>query len=139
MPLRAEYALAHSDFNDFLFAFIDEEQSGLRLTVLSAFARLGYDPWKESARLAHLPKNAAICSLAETITKIPDAGWSLSDAQALSVRLINLLPRRSSAKTNSPTDVHTDYQDAKSDHRKYLVWFVLAAMVAAVMSRLFGN
>lgn len=139
MALRAEYTLGHSEFNDFLFAFIDEEQSGLKLTVLSAFARLGHDPWKESARLADLPKEAARCSLAATIAKIPNGDWSLSDAQALSIRLVKLLPVQSSVTTNSRTGEHIEYKDAKSDARKYLVWFVLAAMAAIVMSRWFGN
>jgi hypothetical protein len=45
MALRPEYSLVHSEFNDFLFAFVGEEKSGLQLTVLSALARLGLDPW----------------------------------------------------------------------------------------------
>ncbi len=45
MALRQEYALAHSRFNDFLFAFVAEEKSGQNLTVLSAMSRLGLNPW----------------------------------------------------------------------------------------------
>ena len=56
MALRPEYSLGHSEFNEFLFAFVGEEKSGQQLTVLSALARLGLDPWGEAARLSELPK-----------------------------------------------------------------------------------
>ena len=54
MTLRPEYSLVHSEFNEFLFAFVGEEKSGADLTVLSALARLGLDPWNEAARLSAL-------------------------------------------------------------------------------------
>lgn len=55
MPLRSEYMLGHSEFNEFLFAVVGEERGGQQLTVLSALARLGLDPWGEAARLSKLP------------------------------------------------------------------------------------
>ena len=36
MALRPEYSLVHSEFNDFLFALVGQEKSGMQLTVLSA-------------------------------------------------------------------------------------------------------
>ena len=40
--------LIGSEFDDFLGALIGEDQNGTELTVLSAFARLNVDPWRES-------------------------------------------------------------------------------------------
>jgi hypothetical protein len=38
MALRPESSLVHSEFNDFLFALVGQEKSGMQLTVLSALA-----------------------------------------------------------------------------------------------------
>jgi hypothetical protein len=56
MALRPEYSLIHSEFNDFLFALVGKEKNGMQLTVLSALVRLGFDPWREAARLSELTK-----------------------------------------------------------------------------------
>ena len=96
MALRPEYSLGHSEFNEFLFAFVGEEKSGQQLTVLSALARLGLDPWGEAARLSELPKEAATHALAATIGALPGGDWKVSDRQSIAVRLVNCLPRRGS-------------------------------------------
>jgi hypothetical protein len=51
MTLRPEYSLGHSEYDAFLFAAVGEEKAGLPLTVLTALTRLGFDPWREAARL----------------------------------------------------------------------------------------
>ena len=86
--------LQRSDLNDFLFAVIGTEASGMTLSVLSALARQGSDPWREASRLAHLPKAEAGDSLAHTIADMPRSVWSLSDAMVIATRLIALLPAR---------------------------------------------
>jgi hypothetical protein len=53
------YSLLDSEFNDFLFAPIGEEGNEMLLSVLSALARLGVDPWQEAARLSQLPKETS--------------------------------------------------------------------------------
>jgi hypothetical protein len=142
MAPRAENSPGHSELNDFLFAFIGEEKSGLKLTVLSAlsaFARLGLDPWKEAGRLSKLPKEAAINALAAMIADLPSGDWGLSDSRTIAMRVVNFFPRSGSLSARSPAGSGIEYQDAKSDARKYLVWFLLAAAIAVVISRLFGN
>ena len=96
MALRPEYSLGHSEFNEFLFSFVGEERSGQQLTVLSALARLGLDPWGEAARLSELPKEAATHALAAAIGALPGGDWKVSDLQSIAVRLVNCLPRRGS-------------------------------------------
>lgn len=55
MALPHGYSLAHSEFNAFHVYYIDEETPGPQLTVLSALAILGFEPWCEAARLAKKP------------------------------------------------------------------------------------
>ena len=48
-----------SEFQDFLYAPICQDQEGMTLSVLSALARQDVDPWTEAARLSQLPKETA--------------------------------------------------------------------------------
>jgi hypothetical protein len=57
------------------------------LTVVSAIARSGADPWKEAARIAKMPKIVALDALARMI---PDR--SGADGVAIANRLFALLP-----------------------------------------------
>jgi hypothetical protein len=83
-----------SEFNAFLFAPIGEESNNAVVTVLSAFARLGTDPWQESARLARLPRQAAVQSLTSIIAELPNGNWPQSETGAIAARLVELLPRK---------------------------------------------
>jgi hypothetical protein len=94
MTLRREFSLGHSEFNDFLFALVGQENNGCDLTVLSALTRLGVDPWREASRLSALPKDMASQALAVTIGLLPQGDWSASEAWPTAVRLIDLLPKR---------------------------------------------
>jgi hypothetical protein len=97
MTLRPEYSLGHSEYNAFLFAAVGEEKVGLPLTVLTALSRLGVDPWQEAARLADLPREAAVRAFAQTIARLPEGDWKASDSEAIAARLVNWLPGRSVA------------------------------------------
>jgi hypothetical protein len=87
-------ALQRSDLNKFLFADVGTEANGMTLSVVSVFARLGDDPWREADRLAELPKSEATDSLARTIAGMPRSLWDLPDAIVIAVRLTGLLPAR---------------------------------------------
>ena len=67
----------------------------MTLSVLSVLARQDVDPWQEAARLAQLPRDQAINSLASQIWKSKAQRWSPSEASILAVRLIELLPSHS--------------------------------------------
>jgi hypothetical protein len=86
--------LSRSDLNNFLFADVGVESSGMTLSVLSVLARLGMDPWQEAARLAQMPRTAAVEGLARIIAAMPSSLWSLPDATAIAARLVALLPSR---------------------------------------------
>jgi hypothetical protein len=80
-----------SEFDDFLFAPIGEDKNGTPLSVFSALARLEIDPWEEGAKLAHLPEEAAIQSMASLIVELPNGPPMHPPTTA--TRLIALLPR----------------------------------------------
>jgi len=92
--LPSAFSLLRSEFNEFLYAPIGEEGNDTLLTVLSALARLGLDPWQESARLALLSREKATQSLAAMIANLPNGRWAQSDVGAIASRLIALLPAK---------------------------------------------
>jgi hypothetical protein len=95
MPSTDAFALRRSGLNEFLFAAVGTEANGMTLSLLSVFARLGNDPWREAGRLAGLPKSEAIESLAQIIAGMPRCVWPLPAATAIATRLIALLPTQS--------------------------------------------
>ena len=84
-------------FNDFLYAPVDAGVDGNPLSVLSAFARLGIDPWKEAAELAEMPRDGAQRRLAGVLERLPSRPWVRTDSGPIAHRLLNLLPRLQSA------------------------------------------
>lgn len=93
MPLRAPYAPQHAKLNDFLFAQMGVDESGMIVTVASAIARSGRDPWQEAVRIACLPHKAAIQTLAPMISQL-SATLDPDDVRTQANRLLELLPKR---------------------------------------------
>jgi hypothetical protein len=93
------FALKNSGLNAFLLADIGEEINGSRLTMLSALARLGKDPWDEAARWDQEPKAHAIEALTANIIDMPLNAEAIQDARSTAARLILLLPRQSQQST----------------------------------------
>ena len=91
MPTRDVFALDRSGFNGFLYADIGTEPGGSRLTVLSALARLGEDPWAQAALWARMPKAAASAALAAIIAQMPVAPEDRRAAAHTATRLVQLL------------------------------------------------
>lgn len=74
----------------------------MALSVLSALARLGMDPWQEAGRLATLPRSAAVDALAKIIAGMPASRWPLPDATSIAARLVTLLPARGGGPSAGP-------------------------------------
>ncbi len=129
MALRPEYSLGNSELNEFLFAIVGEERSGQQLTVLSALARLGLDPWGEAARLSELPRDAATRALLKTIGAFPGGDWKESDCQSIAVRLVNCLPKRGAPSPKLP-------QGGSIGNPNWLVWIALGVAVLVVILRM---
>ncbi len=130
MPIQSPdvFALRHSNLNPFLFADIGLEPHGLMLQVVSLFARMGEDPWREAGRLAGLTEPAAVASLARQIAEMPGGLWPLPAATAIAVHLVTLLP-----KSVSDSDA-----GAQRNLSGMPIWLVIgtALIVAATLSRL---
>jgi hypothetical protein len=97
--LPPAFSLLRSEFNDFLFASIGEEDERRSLTVLSAFSREGLDPWQEAARLGKLPSETAQRNLACIIAALPNGPPSMAEALTIAGRLVAFLPQRPSLRT----------------------------------------
>jgi len=105
MTRCASVAPLGSEFDTFLFAPIGEDTNGMFLTVLSALARLGVDPWKEAADLARLSRAGAIQRLASLIEALPDRPSEYLNPRTTAARLIALLPQLASSENRSPDSV----------------------------------
>ena len=131
MTLPAAFSsLPHSEFNEFLFAPIGEEGNGMLLSVISALARLGVDPWEEAARLSDLSKGAAAQALAPMIARLPGGRWKLSDAQGIAARLVELLPEGGSDVR--PAQAGYDGR-ARINFRTAAIWLICLALGAAAL------
>lgn len=97
MTRPASVSALGSEFDDFLFAPIGEDGNGMLLSVLSALARLDFDPWEEAAKLAQLPEETATRKLASLIAALPDGPAARPDPGMIAPRLIALLPRRAAS------------------------------------------
>ena len=82
-----------SRYEDFLFAPIWDEPGGMRLSVISALARMNVDPWEEAARLATLSTRDAQETLISTLQCFPGNRQQSAETAILAARLVALLPK----------------------------------------------
>ena len=130
MTHSASAAVERSQFDDFLFAPIGQEQNGMVLSVLSALARLDVDPWGEAESLARMSSDAATERMRVLVAALPGEASHRADPDAVATRLVALLPRRQISKSTSvkkapgPTVVTID--------RRVLVFCVLMGFMLGV-------
>ena len=106
---RPELSIGHPEFDAFLSAPVGEGADGVELSVMSALARIGLDPWSEAARLSDLPRDAAVEALALTLGKLPAGSWppadDLRNLADRARRLADCLPR-SHRPVEQPVEQH---------------------------------
>ncbi len=90
--------LADGKFDTFLFSPIGEGKNGETVSVLSAFARLALDPWKEAERLAKMSAEAATTELLSLIEAQPTGSLLCPEPKIMAYRLIGLLPRKKTTR-----------------------------------------
>ena len=91
MPDMHALFLFEHKFDGFLFTPIGEEENGMVLNVMSAFARRNVDPWEEAARLSRLPRDVATRELSAMIAELPP-GANRASPRPIAERLMAPLP-----------------------------------------------
>jgi hypothetical protein len=111
------------EFDRFLYAFVGEDRNGYAVTVLSTLARLGLDPWKETAELATLGRDGARARLGSLLARVRDVPALASDYGRIAQDLSQLLPegRMSGGLKRAASNV-ADGHPGKSG----VIWAVLA-------------
>jgi hypothetical protein len=84
-------------FDKFLYAVLGQDRAGNTVSVLSALARLGRDPWDEAAELSALSSAAAQTRLQGLMASFADVPAEARDPRATIPRLVALLPQSSGA------------------------------------------
>jgi hypothetical protein len=128
MAMRTQYLPLGPQFGPFLFSSIGEEENGMQLTVISALARFGLDPWEEAARLAALPKTAAREALVALIARFPEERWRMSDRASIANRLIGLLPAAA-----PPIDARAAERHGKTPRRHAAMWLLWVLLAGSVL------
>jgi hypothetical protein len=112
-----------SRFDRFLFAPL-HENGETPLSVLSALTRQDIDAWHEATRLAQLPKDHAVNSLASTIWKSDSERWSPSEASIVAARLIQLLPSHNDSRNSAISP--------ESNSSKLMMWLVYGIIFGSI-------
>jgi hypothetical protein len=115
-------------FDDFLFARIEEDSDAAPLSVPSVLSRLGIDPWEEAAKLTRLERVPAAKRLAAFIAATPGASPIYLNTKTVCDRLIDLLP--------SPAEIAIWPGKERGvrplTKSRFLVWAVAIAVVAVI-------
>lgn len=127
-----------SDFDAFLMAMIgaDGNDGGMQLSVLSALARLGVDPWEEAAALSRLPSEPATRKLTSLIAALPNWPSMRLDAGTIAARLIPLLPQRAESNVQ-PRVTSSDADSAGESRRINVVMIYVICMVLVLVAQWF--
>jgi hypothetical protein len=121
-------------YDDFLFAQICEDANGMRLSVLSALARMNVDPWDEATRLAAMPKAVAERTLISTIDLVSGRNWHPSESAIIAARLVQLLPPRGEGAAIAATQM--EIANARALRARYwLVWVGFAIAISILSPR----
>jgi hypothetical protein len=104
----------------------------MRLSVLSALARMNLDPWEEAARLAALPTSDAEGNLVSTLNLLPGHPQTSSETEILASRLVALLPKAAEATTAKVASVVEGHQPPMT---YWLVWLCIAIAMSLLLTR----
>lgn len=135
MTQQDAFALGKSNLSAFLFADIGVERNGMALSVISALAREGLDPWREAERLAKEPRTVARDGLARLIAAMPASVWSLPDATAIASRLVALLPVQN-ASTGDPLPAMWFSHWLTANAWQSVPWLIVALLTIALLAGL---
>lgn len=131
-----------TDLNAFLYSAIADDADGMPLTLLSALARSGVDPWAEAADLARLPTASATQKLTEFLGRVPNGPTPGAQTESVVSRLVALLhtapaavragpaPAPAPARASAPTPVPTPPADSVTPRKvSRAIYYLLAVIV----------
>jgi hypothetical protein len=131
MDHRARFSTLSARYDDFLFAPVCEDANGMRLSVLSALARMNVDPWEEASRLAAMPKSIAEKTLLSALES--GRSWKSPETAAIAARLVRLLPHSGEAgSSREPPAANPAVAAANGRRRQTAYWWVLLALSLAM-------
>lgn len=137
MVRSASLLNSKSEFDSFLFAPVGEDKKGMVVSVLTALARLDFDPWQQAADFARLPKEAAKAQLAAMLAGLPGMSLSGPEPGTVAARLVALLPAPSRPAAASRTGWPGIAPPAASPSPRSLIPIAIF-MVLSVVFQLFG-
>ena len=121
-------------YDDFLFAEIGEQKNGMMISMISALARLGFDPWEEAQRLATLPTEVAVRAVTTLIGRLSDLKDRASGEDGLATNLVARLSRGGRAPTEGPPVAGATWWHASlQSDPKWLVVGLIAGAVVLVL------
>jgi len=124
------------EFERFLHASVGEDRNGYVVTVLSTLARLGLDPWKETAELVTLGRDEARARLGTLLARFRDVPTLASDHRRVARDLSQLLPEAPTSGTlNRAASAVADGRPGTSG----AIWAVLAIIFALSQVFLVGG
>ena len=124
------------EFERFLYASVGEDRNGYVVTVLSTLARLGLDPWKETAELVTLGRDATRARLGTLLARFRDVPSLAGDHGRVARDLSQLLPESpTSGALKRAASTVADGRLGKSG----AIWAVLAIIFALFQMFMFGG
>src|SRR5579859_1991129 len=120
--MASEAYIGHA-YDAFLFESLGVQENGMDLSVLSALARAGVDPWAEAKRLAALPRQAAVAAI------LKFAG----DAETAR-HLVELLPRVPTSQAPTP-----EAENRERLFRRYGLLVIIAWLMIAIAFMMYNG
>jgi hypothetical protein len=124
---HASMSVPELGYDRFLYASICEQNNGTQVTVLSALVRADIDPWEEATRLATMPRAKAEATLSSLLRQISDQRWTDAEVEAVSERLVQLLPTKEGGE--SATVIFSSIGEVDRSIF-WLIWLGLALAVS---------
>ena len=131
MPVSDVLRPDGSSFDPFLFAEVGKDGAGATVTVLSALARLGLEPWTEASALALLGRDAAQVRLQAHLASFRDVPALGDESGNVATRLVALLPKRVSHRASIPAS-----SVKHSSYRMPFFWILAAVICILVIARI---
>jgi hypothetical protein len=125
-------ATLRTDFDEFLYSPIAADANGMPLTLLSALARLGVDPWEEAASIASLSRESALQKLGSVLASVPNGPAPGADTETVATHLVTLLHRQPQRQAGRPENPSPGATAAPSKGARRALYYIAALLFLIV-------